>query len=314
MLLAAMPTFAGDPAAVKRAREAMAQSKYKDAIKIACPVWQADPNDADAASTCFLAIDIGGFDKDKSFRNARIALKDGKYEEAEKLFRRVSDPNVTPWAQAFISRIAGERKRAEEQRQAELRKQQEAQRQAELAKQQEAQRQAELAKQQEAARQAELARQQEAARQAELQKQQDAQRQADLRRQQQEAQRQAELKRQEEEGRHAEARRLEEERQKAEKQPVDAVLVDGIRDYYARRYSDAQMRLLTCASKATGRQQGLCHFFLGVTKLTQSLLQGDADLESEGKEALKSAKARLGNRRPDERYVSRKILKIYDSL
>jgi hypothetical protein len=106
---------------------------------------------------------------------------------------------------------------------------------------------------------------------------------------------------------------VEELNKKAGSSEVDTMLADGIRAFYGGAYSDAEESLkFYLLSK--GSKVGLAKFYRGATKLTRFYLDPNADnaLYDDAVQEFKDAKRVSGFTPPDAKYISPKILKIYE--
>ena len=100
---------------------------------------------------------------------------------------------------------------------------------------------------------------------------------------------------------------------KAGSSDVDTMLADGIRAFYNGAYSDAEESLkFYLLSK--GNKVGLAKFYRGATKLTRFYLdpRGDNALYDDAVQEFKDAKRVSGFAPPDAKYISPKILKVYE--
>ena len=96
---------------------------------------------------------------------------------------------------------------------------------------------------------------------------------------------------------------------------ADVMLVRAIGEYYKGQYTDAETHIKDYLS-VNGSKTALSHFFLGVSKLTEYYLHGEADkkLLNDAQASFRIAKSTQGFKPPGEEYISPKILKIYNSL
>jgi hypothetical protein len=106
---------------------------------------------------------------------------------------------------------------------------------------------------------------------------------------------------------------MEELNKKAGSSEVDTMLADGIRAFYGGAYSDAEESLkFYLLSK--GSKVGLAKFYRGATKLTRFYLDPRADnaLYDDAVQEFKDAKRVSGFTPPGAKYISPKILKVYE--
>jgi len=106
---------------------------------------------------------------------------------------------------------------------------------------------------------------------------------------------------------------MEELNKKAGSSEVDAMLAEGIRAFYGGAYSDAEESLkFYLISK--GSKVGLAKFYRGAVKLTRFYLDPTPDntLYDDAVQEFKDAKRVSGFIPPDAKYVSPKILKVYE--
>lgn len=106
---------------------------------------------------------------------------------------------------------------------------------------------------------------------------------------------------------------MEELNQKGGSSDVDAMLAEGIRAFYSGSYSDAEESLkFYLISK--GSKVGLAKFYRGATKLTRFYLdpKGDRSLYDDALQEFKDARQVIGFTPPDAKYISPKILKVYE--
>lgn len=106
---------------------------------------------------------------------------------------------------------------------------------------------------------------------------------------------------------------IEELTKKAGSSDVDAMLAEGIRAFYSGSYSDAEESLkFYLISK--GSKVGLAKFYRGAVKLTRFYLdpKGDRSLYDDAVQEFKDARQVSGFTPPDAKYISPKILKIYE--
>jgi len=106
---------------------------------------------------------------------------------------------------------------------------------------------------------------------------------------------------------------IEELNKRAGSSEVDTMLADGIRAFYGGAYSDAEESLkFYLLSK--GSKVGLAKFYRGATKLTRFYLdpKGDRSLYDDAVQEFKDAKQVSGFTPPDAKYISPKILKVYE--
>ena len=106
---------------------------------------------------------------------------------------------------------------------------------------------------------------------------------------------------------------MEELTRKAGSSDVDAMLAEGIRAFYSSAYSDAEESLkFYLISK--GSKVGLAKFYRGAVKLTRFYLDPTPDnaLYDDAVQEFKDAKRVSGFTPPDAKYISPKILKIYE--
>jgi len=106
---------------------------------------------------------------------------------------------------------------------------------------------------------------------------------------------------------------MEELTKRAGSSDVDTMLADGIRAFYGGAYSDAEESLkFYLLSK--GSKVGLAKFYRGATKLTRFYLDPRADnaLYDDAVQEFKDAKRVTGFSPPDAKYISPKILKVYE--
>src|SRR5436190_2190027 len=106
---------------------------------------------------------------------------------------------------------------------------------------------------------------------------------------------------------------MEELTKRAGSSDVEPMLADGIRAFYGGSYSDAEESLkFYLLSK--GSKVGLAKFYCGATKLTRFYLDPRADnaLYEDAVQEFKDAKRVRGFTAPDTKYISPKILKVYE--
>ena len=106
---------------------------------------------------------------------------------------------------------------------------------------------------------------------------------------------------------------MEELTKRAGSSDVEPMLADGIRAFYGGSYSDAEESLkFYLLSK--GSKVGLAKFYRGATKLTRFYLDPRADnaLYEDAVQEFKDAKRVRGFTAPDTKYISPKILKVYE--
>lgn len=106
---------------------------------------------------------------------------------------------------------------------------------------------------------------------------------------------------------------MEELNKKAGSSDVDAMLAEGIRAFYSGAYSDAEESLkFYLISK--GSKVGLAKFYRGAVKLTRFYLDSKPDnaLYDDAVQEFKDAKQVSGFTPPDAKYISPKILKVYE--
>ncbi len=101
---------------------------------------------------------------------------------------------------------------------------------------------------------------------------------------------------------------------KAATSEADVLLATAIGEFYKGSYDDAEFHLRLYIEN-NGGKSALGNFYLGVSRLTRYFLRGakpdDRKLMDDGLEAFKLAKKTASFRAPGERYLSPKILKMY---
>jgi tetratricopeptide (TPR) repeat protein len=98
---------------------------------------------------------------------------------------------------------------------------------------------------------------------------------------------------------------------------ADVMLAKAIREFYTGLYEQSEVHIRDYLD-AQGSKIGLSHFFLGASLLSRYYLGGerpdDRRLLDEAKNAFKRAKSAPGFQAPAEKYVSPKILKVYQEV
>ncbi len=96
---------------------------------------------------------------------------------------------------------------------------------------------------------------------------------------------------------------------------ADVMLVRAIREFYTGATEDAEVHLKDYLN-ANGSKIGLGNFYLGAIKLTRYYLAGERDsdkrLLADAKIAFRAAHGTAGFTPPDKKYISPKILKVYE--
>jgi hypothetical protein len=98
---------------------------------------------------------------------------------------------------------------------------------------------------------------------------------------------------------------------------ADVMLAKAIREFYTGLYEQSEVHIRDYMD-AQGSKIGLSQFFLGASLLSRYYLGGersdDRRLLDEAKNAFKRAKSAPGFNPPAEKYVSPKILKVYQEV
>ncbi|HXE90109.1 MAG TPA: hypothetical protein VNK82_04005 [Terriglobales bacterium] len=98
---------------------------------------------------------------------------------------------------------------------------------------------------------------------------------------------------------------------------ADVMLARAIGEFYQGKYDQAEVHIRDYL-EFNGSKTALSQFYLGVTKLTRYYLNGERSDErrliNEANDHFKVAKKTAGFKAPDNRLVSPKILKVYESV